>query len=500
MTEEIREYDVVIIGSGAGGGTVAKELAPLCQKGCRIALLEWGGHFENKDNTRRELEMAEKYYFKQGGYQTESQDMTLAFAHAMGGSTTVYTGTSLEIPEKILKKWNIPGIDVQDLAPRFKKYEEENNVHLLPPDEINENNRLFVAGCQKLGWKAEQFPINVKGCRGLATCNLGCAVHAKQGTAAVQIPHAEALGVEVIPFCRVRRIEGHDVIANVVSPEHNLAPSALPVGAYRFRAKKIVVAAGAIHSPAILTRSFGKDLSPALGRYFTCHPALMLAGEHPSSIENTEGHPKSFYCGDFADSKRFLLETCMYFPFTFSKNCAGFGQELDDFISNFNRLQMILLLAIDEAEAHNQIEVDRKGNPHVHYQFSRDTIAALTEGCRASARILFAAGARRVHTPAMENFFIHADQSKQIDDLIRPEFLKLGQASISAAHLMGGCRMGTDPKTSVTDPWGKVHGQDDVYVADASLFPAAAEINPYLTIMALSDRVAEGIHRDLKTN
>lgn len=497
MTEPIIDYDIVIIGSGAGGGTVAKELAPLCEQGARIALLEWGGHFQRQDNTRREIEMAEKYYFHKGGYPTESQDMTLALAHAVGGSTTVYTGTSLEIPEAVLKKWNIPGVDAQDLAPRFEKYKKENNVHLLPPDEINENNRLFVEGCRKLGWKAEQFPINVKGCHGLGTCNLGCAVFAKQGTAVVQIPMAEEKGVEVIPFCRVRHIEDHDVIADVVPAEHGLVPSPLALGRYRFRAKKIVVCAGAIHSPAILLRSYGMQLSPVLGRYFTCQPALMLAGEHPHPIKNVHGHPKSFYCDTFSNTQRFLLETCMYFPFSFSKSLVGFGEEMDDFMSHFDALQMILVLAIDEAEADNRIRIDRKGNPHVNYRMHPRTIQAMSDACRASVRIFFAAGAYRAHVPAMAGFFITSQQADQIDTLIRPDLFKLGKASLSAAHLMGGCRMGTDPQTSVTDAWGKVHGLDDIYVADASLFPAAAEVNPYLTIMTLADRVAQGIRQDL---
>lgn len=497
MTENILEYDIVIVGSGAGGGTVAKELAPLCAHGARIALLEWGGHFEKKDNTRREIEMAEKYYFKRGAYQTESQDMTLAMAHAVGGSTTVYTGTSIDIPESVLEKWNIPGINIQDLKPRLEKYHEENNVHLLPSEEINDNNHLFVKGCTKLGWSVNQFPVNVKGCVGLGTCNLGCAVHAKQGVAVVQIPMAEEMGVDVIPFCRVNKIDDHDVIAEVVPPEHGLAPSSLAIGAYRFRTKKIVVAAGAIHSPAIFYRSYGSELSDALGRYFTCHPAMMLAGQHPHPIQNTEGHPKSFYCDEFFDCGRFLLETCMYFPFTFAKSLAGFGHELDDFISHFDCLQMILLLAIDKAEHHNRIEIDAMGIPHIHYRFHRDTQKALVDGCRASARILLAAGAKRVHTPAMQKFFITKNQVDQIDEVIGQKHFKLGQASISAAHLMGGCRMGEDSKTSATNSWGKVHGHDDVYVADASLFPAASEVNPYLTIMALADRVAEGIRRDL---
>ncbi|OGQ58057.1 MAG: hypothetical protein A3I75_01495 [Deltaproteobacteria bacterium RIFCSPLOWO2_02_FULL_50_16] len=497
MSEKVLDYDIVIIGSGAGGGTVAKELSPLCARGARIALLEWGGHFEKKDNTREEIPMAEKYYFDHGGFQTSTQDMTLAFARALGGSTTVYTGTSITAPDSVLKKWDVPGVTPQDLKPRFEKYIQENGVHLYPPEEINDNNKLFVEGCQNLGWKVEQFPVNTRGCQGLGTCNLGCAVHAKQGTAVVQIPQAQKNGVEVIPFCRADRLDDHDVLATVLPPENALRASPLSPGRYRFRAKKIIVSAGVIHSSALLWRSFGNALSSDLGRYFTCQPALILVGEHPHPIKNTEGHPKSFYCDQFVPSDHFLLESCMYFPLTLAKNLMGFGEEMDDLMSHYAHLQMILVLAIDKAERHNRVTINKKGDPLVHYRFSKRTQDSFIQAIRSSTRLFFAAGARRVHAPAMDRFFISPEQKDQIDTLIHKKYFKLGKISISAAHLMGGCRMGEDPKESVTDPWGKVHGQDHLYVADASLFPAAVEVNPYLTIMALADRVAEGIKREL---
>lgn len=497
MDEKVLEYDIVIIGSGAGGGTVAKELAPLCEKGYRIVLLEWGGFFKKSDNTRRECEMARKYYFDYGGFQTEERDMTLAFARAVGGGTMVYTGTSMVAPKEVFERWHVPGITFEDLSPRYEKYIRENNVHFYSPDEINDNNKLFYEGCQKLGWKVNQFPINTRDCVGLATCNLGCAVHAKQGTAMVQIPMATAKGVEVITFCRADRITDHEVLAEVVPPEHGLDPSPLKTGRYRFRAKKIVVCGSAINSPAILMRSFGKHSLPALGRYFTCHPALILVGEHPHPIQVTTGHPKSYFCDEFFDSKRFLLETCFYYPFTLSKNLIGFGDEMDDLISHYDRLQMILVLAIDEPQAHNRITIDRHGRPKVSYRFSDKTIDAFVEAIRASTRIFFAAGTYRVHAPAMDHFFIYENEKDKIDQLIQKRHFKLGKMSISAAHLMGGCRMGDDPKTSVTNEWGKVHGFEDLYVADASLFPGPSEVNPYLTIMVLADRVAEGIRREL---
>ncbi|NIP81689.1 MAG: GMC family oxidoreductase, partial [Gemmatimonadetes bacterium] len=92
--------------------------------------------------------------------------MTLAFGRAYGGSTVVYTGTSLLAPSRVIEEWAVPGLDHGDLATRSERYAGENNVHLLEPPLINDNNRLFVEGCEALGWEAEQFPINVKGCHG----------------------------------------------------------------------------------------------------------------------------------------------------------------------------------------------------------------------------------------------------------------------------------------------------------------------------------------------
>ena len=499
MTETVRDYDIVIVGSGAGGGTVAKELAPLCKDGVKIALLEWGGTFEKEHHTRREIEMATKYYFDNGGFQTSTQDMTLAFARSVGGSTSVYTGVTFELPDAVVQKWNIPGVTSEDLKPRFAKYLAENNVQLMPPTGINRNNTLFAQACDKLGWSRGQFPLNLRGCGGLNTCNIGCARQAKQGTAVVQIPQAVAGGVELVPWCRVDRIEHGEILAEVLPAEYGLAPSPWPVGRYRIRARKIVLAAGTMNTTPILLRSFGEKLSPVLGRYFTCHPALTLIAEHADRVDGTEGHPKSYYCDQFVERDHFLLETCMYFPFTTAKNLAGFGAEVDELIGRFPYLQMILVLALDKARADNRVTIDKQGKPVVHYRIDDALIETFVKSVRASARIFFAAGARRAHLPGAGKFYSYPSDLKRLDELVTARHFKRGQVAISAAHLMGGCRMGADPATSVTDSWGRVHAQPNLYVADASLFPDSSEVNPYLTIMALADRVAEAVRDDLAT-
>lgn len=487
-----REVDIVIIGSGAGGGTVAKELAPLVAQGLRIAVLEWGARLRDVEYTGREVEMASKLYFDSGGVLTKDRAMTLAYGRAYGGSTVVYTGTSLPIPESVVERWAVPGLGWDDLTERSRKYLAENNVHLLGEEELNDNNRLFRDGCRSLGYRVEQFPINTKGCRASSLCNLGCPNAAKQGTHRVQLPAAEAAGVEVVTNCRVTRIGDRVLDATVTDPGFG-EPSSWEPGQYRIRARIVVVSGGAINSPALLLRSgYGRNL-PALGRYLTLHPALILVGEHDHPISNFAGHPKSFYCDEFWESHGFLLETCMYFPFTTAKNLIGFGDEHAELMGAFPRLQMILVLALDPARASNRVEVDSDGEAVVDYSLHDDVLDSLHASMLASARIFFAAGARRVHVPAAERFFLEPSDLDRLEELVPRERVRPGGLSITSAHLMGGCRMGESPTESVTDAWGRVHGVPWLFVADSSLFPHCSEINPYVTVMALADRVAEGI-------
>ena len=496
-----RSYDVVIVGSGAGGGTVAQELSPLCRDGVRIAVLEKGPKLRDEEFTGRELEMAQALYENSGGFLTAERTMTLAFGCAYGGSTAVYTGTSLLPPQRIVERWNVPQLTFTDLEQRARKFAVENNVHLLEDGLINENNRLFVEGCRGLNYRVQQFPVNLKGCRGSSLCNLGCPNQAKQGTDRVQLPRAEGNGVEVITRCEVLRIGEKTILARVhAKPAGGKGePSFWEPGEYQIDAKVIVVCAGAVNSPALLMRSGLARKLPRLGHGFTCHPAVIMVAEHNRAITNFVGHPKSFYLDQFAESDRFLLETCMYFPFTTAKAMAGFGKEHSRFMRAFARLQMILVLACDEVNAHNRVTVDSAGRPAVHYRITPEVMRGLVRGSITSAKIFFAAGAVRTHLPVTQFPTIERAESERLDQIAEHPDFKPGKLSISAAHLQGGCAMGSGPADSVTDAYGRVHGIPWLFVADSSLFPNSLEINPYLTIMALADRVAETIRKEART-
>ncbi|MGD2121061.1 MAG: GMC family oxidoreductase [Gemmatimonadota bacterium] len=489
--------DVVIVGSGAGGGTVAKELAPLVGEGKRVLVLERGFRYRDEEFDGRELAMADALYMDGGGFLTSDGAMTLAVGRAYGGSTVVYTGTSLHPPARIIEGWDVPGLNHEDLLRRSRKYAEENNVHLLEDKEINDNNRLFLEGARAAGYTPEQFPVNVKGCLGSSLCNLGCPNGAKQGTHKVQLPAAEEAGVEVVSGARVVEV-GDRVLRVEVRPKAVGTMGSDPdwdPGEYMVKADVVVLAGGVLGTPPLLYHSGFESHLPRLGQGFTCHPAFILVAEHPEEITNDVGHPKSFFV-DRAVEEKFVLETCMYFPFVTAKNLTGFGADHATFMAAYPRLQMILVLACDGAIPNNRVISDRTGTPLVRYTFTPEVKESMAAATRAAARIFFAAGALRVHAPLADPPRLERSEAGRIDRRIRARNFLLGSVSVSAAHLMGGAGMGSSVEDSVTDSWGRVHGYPWLRVADASLFPDALEINPYLTIMALADRVAEGIRRD----
>ena len=186
----------------------------------------------------------------------------------------------------------------------------------------------------------------------------------------------------------------------------------------------------------------------------------------------------------------------MYFPFVTAKNLIGFGAPHSEMMRAFPRLQMILVLAHDEALPGNRVVLDPKGSVLVDYTLTPEVLDALHASMVASTRVFFAAGAKRVHAPAGKSFFIDAGDAGRVEELIPRANVKPGKISITSAHLMGGCRMGRDDAHSVTDGWGRVHGVPWLFVADSSLFPQSSEVNPYVTVMALADRVAEGIRNN----
>ena len=489
------EVDVAIVGSGAGGGAVLDRLLPLIGQGLKVAVLEAGPYFTRNYFTQREVEMM-GIFWGNGAWPTADGAITMMMGKAVGGSTAMYTGVTFRVPDEVLLEWGIPGLTPEDLKPRYEALEQALNVHAPPADFVNDNNRLFKEACAKLGWPCEDLRLNLRDCDQNGYCNLGCVSGGKQGTLEVQIPRAVAAGVTLVPNCTVERVQNRTLFAQVQPAPAGTQPGPYSIGPLEVKARLIVLSAGCPGTPALLLRSGLPGLSDALGRCVTVHPAVTVFGIYPHPIKNYRGFPKTYYTPRFSKSHGYYLETCFYYPFSTAKSVHGWGPEHRSLMRRYHRMLSILILLHDPALPANRVTL-RRGQAKLNYRIHPDNIKALAHAQASSAKIFFAAGCDSVHLSLADQFELSRAQAA--DDpgrFIRTENFIPGTTPVSSAHPQGGCRMGLDPKTSITDPLGRVHGYPWLRVADSSLFPKSSHVNPYLTIMALADRVADGIFAD----
>ena len=218
----------------------------------------------------------------------------------------------------MIRHWHVPGLSHDDIERRSRKYMAQNNVHELTPELINDNNRLFVDGCRKLGWMARQFPLNLSGCRGSSLCNLGCPNAAKQGTHRVQLPNAEASGVEVVTRAEALEVgdrtrDGARVIDSAIG-EKGLPSEWAPGHVSRSRTSMVVLAGGAIGTSALILRSPDRARDPA--RRMRSSRVIRRTSSWRSTtqaITNDVGHPKSYYL-DRAEEERFRARDVHVLP------------------------------------------------------------------------------------------------------------------------------------------------------------------------------------------
>lgn len=498
------ECDVAVIGSGAGGGITAEILA---EHGLHVVLLEEGPLASSSDFRMREREAYPLLYQESAGRQTVDKGVTILQGRCVGGGTTVNWTSSFRTPERTLAHWSGPlgleAMTAQALAPWFARMEER--LAIAPwPVAPNENNDVLRRGCAKLGIPTGVIPRNVKGCTNLGYCGMGCPVNAKQSMLLTAIPAALGRGALLVHRARVTRLEAagdriraceaRGVARNGAAPSpHRL----------RVRARHFVLAAGAIGSPAILLASAIPDPHHAVGRRTFLHPTVVSGAVMPGEVHGHAGAPQSVYSDHFLDGPLdgpagFKLEAPPIHPILAGITLPGFGGEHARWMRSFPRLQVLIALLRDgfHAEAPGgRVVLRADGWPALDYPMT----GYLWEGARrawlAMAEIQFAAGAASV-MPLHEQA-APVRTWREARALIEGLPLRALAARVVSAHVMGGCAMGGDPRTSVVDASGRHHHLANLSVHDASLFPTSLGANPQLTIFAVCARLSTGLARSL---
>ncbi len=491
------DFDIIVVGSGVGGATLTDYLTRK-NSNLKIAILESGPYNTKENFNQREIDMTSLYY-NRGAILSKNLQIGIAAGNTLGGSSAVYTGVSFRPPTNVIESWR-KEYGMEFLTDKFinqslDEIEQEISVHELPESWDNDNNKLFIKGAEKLGIPVKRLKINTQDCQQQGFCNLGCTSGAKQGTLEVQIPKILKRGVKI--YCNTKVISITENTANVIVTEapKNTIPNILENGTYQFTAKKIVLAAGVLNTPAILLRS-AKALglkNKNIGRYLTLHPAFNINGILPNQIKNYRGFPKTVYSDHFSDSDNLYLETSFYFPGVTAKNNPGYGELHQEIMKNYHKMMSILILVHDKAESRNRININKNGNSVVDYTLSDTSKKALVKALQEATKIFFAAGCEKVMIPASNKIPLTREDQKDIEKYISEKYLNLYKTPLSSAHPQGGARMGNNVANSVCDIYGKVYGTSSIYVSDASLFPTSVKVNPYETVMLLSKWVAENL-------
>jgi choline dehydrogenase-like flavoprotein len=500
------EADVAIIGSGAGGGVTAEILS---QAGLKVAIVEEGPLASSTDFRMREREAYPQLYQESAGRQTLDKSITIMQGRCVGGGTTVNWTSSFRTPPRTLGYWKdtlgLKSMDEAELAPWFKRMEER--LAIAPwPVAPNANNDLLRRGCEKLGIASGAIQRNVTGCWNLGYCGMGCPTNAKQSMLVTTIPAALERGATLVHRARVARL----VLARdrVVALEANgiagngATPSAHRV---RIRAKHFVLAAGAIGSPGVLLRSRAPDPALTLGKRTFLHPTVVSAGVMAQKVEGYYGAPQTIYSDHFLDSQKldgpagYKLESAPTHPILVGITLPGFGEEHAQWMAKFPHVQVAIALLRDGFHPESQggrVVLRSDGSAVLDYALSPYLWEGVRRAYLTMAEIQFAAGAQTV-MPLHENAR-GANSWREARAEIEGLPMRALAARVMSAHVMGGCAMGRDPRSSVVDESGRHHELANLSVHDASIFPTSIAANPQLSIYAITARLATDLAKRLR--
>ena len=481
--DTVLDCDVAIVGSGAGGATVAAELA---EAGFDVVVVEEGRYYQTRDFTADTSAMVRQLY-RDGGATIAIGNPPIMFqeGRAVGGSTVINGGMSWRTPESILAHWQKDGIQCSpaDMEPYFERVERR--IHVAPMDDgaIGTDNRLLKKGADAKGWKIVGNLRNQVHCAGSNRCAFGCPTGAKQSALVSYIPRALHFGARVYADVRVDRItrdgkRATGLFGTVWHPDGRLGPRVV------VRSKLVVAACGAIHTPALLARSGIKSPSGQLGGNLSLHPNVKVVAIFDQDVTGWQGTHQAFQVREFADEGLGCFAAVNIPPSVVAMSLPHRGAQLGALMQQYDHMVVAGLLCEDTATGRVRT-ID--GRPQAFYQLSAHDAANMQRGLVLLSELLFAAGAKKIllpfhNAPELAN----ADQARRLlDQPIPPKGWE-----VVTVHMMGTARMGKDRAIAVTDPWGFVHDADRLLVADASLFPTPVRVNPMETIMALATRAA----------
>jgi len=522
--------DIIVIGSGAGGGVIAKELG---EAGLSVIVIEAGRRYrpyEDYPTHVQDFEVRAGSVFQPDDPMrdryTVPRHLPFNFCRAkgVGGSTLIYHAMNPRFHESDFKVYSEDGvaddwpISYADLEPYYTKVEYELGVsgpdgpdrnpfepprskpYPTPPHELNMASRTIQRGADRLGLHLVREPLAIPtkdwngrpACISAGTCALGCKISAKSSIDVTYIPKAEKTGrVEIRSECMARKITvGADGKArSVVYFDKNGVE-------HEVFARAMVVAGNAVETARLLLLSKSKlfpdglaNSSGLVGKRFMEHLSVFAHGVFPERLEPWRGVPtggiiQDFYAtnavNSFARGWTTSVENEGQWPLATATRIEGWGEGHKARMKQvFGHMVGVASDGEQLPDESNQVTLDStvKDNhslpvPHIENGWGKNDLAMIAAMSKSHAEILEAAGATEISVyPCVAG---------------------------GSSHYLGTCRMGTNPAASVVDPWCRTHDVPNLFVGDGSVFVTGAAVNPALTISALAARTADNMVESFK--
>ena len=529
MAEE--EVDVLIIGAGPSGAAAAWSLS---NTNLNIMCLEQGGRMEVSDypSTKRNWEFLRQNEYNvspnvrklPADYPINDKDSPIAIANfnAVGGATIIYSGHFPRFHPSDFRVKTLDGVaddwpvNYEQLEPFFSENDKMMGVSglsddtayppikgLLPPIPFGRMGETIGKGFNKLGWHwwpsysaIITRPYEGRGqCINLGPCDTGCPQGAKSSVDITYWPHALRNGVKLKTHCRVSKINVNKFgkATGVIYYDENGSEC-------RQKARIVILACNGVGTPRLLLNSLSPDFpnglanrSGLVGKNLMLHPLGYVEGVFDDPIKSHIGpegcsifsqefyetnHRRGFLRGYTMQILRGAgpMETALS---GFAMRKIPWGTEHHrSFRSRFNHIIGMGIIVEDLPELHNSVTlddslVDSNGipAPKINYKLSENSKKMLIHGLTKGKEVMQAAG-------SSDNF-------------------GFGPVRNTGWHLMGTARMGTDPKNSVVNEWGRSHDVNNLFIVDSSIFVTSSGVNPVSTMQALSLYIADTIKKNL---
>ena len=502
--------DVCVIGSGAGGSVAASEIQ---RAGHSVVVLEAGELHTPGGLEASEYSMTGRAFERAGTLATDDLGFQLLAGRGGGGGTLVNWATCLRPPVTVLREWEteygIAGLTGPEFAGDVDEIWRTLEVN-ADESQRNPNNDALWRGAQALGYRDgvdyQTIFRNAVGCRQRCDfCGFGCPYACKRSTLTNFLPAAFQQGTKFLFRTRAEVVELNGGRVEAVRGRFQ-GPDGIP-RTVRVKCRVAVAAGGAINTPALLQRS-GLRRGP-IGRGLRLHPTTAVAGEFADEVRCWAGPPQTVAVTKFLDWEGsrhgFWMEAAPAHPGLFALATPWRdGTAHKDWMRQRYRRSTGTIVLLRE-RSRGRVSLDNHGWPRVEYSLTAEDRRQMQRGIQETGRVLAAAGAQAlttVHARPVEvrttGVRLSPSEVQEFFDGVADRSLAPNRCTMFSAHLMGSCPMGADSQSSAVGPTGELWGAENLFVADASVFPTAPGVNPMITIMAMARRTSRSVVRRLQ--